>query len=445
MPIGIPSRSNLGDLKKIKPGDVHDFIIQKHKAQRAGTHYDVRFGNKHTGLFSWATKKELPQPGKPITLFQQPLHSHAYKDFEGTIPTGYGKGEVSKHREGKVLVTAVTPQSIHLSMAVGQQPERYALLKPKSNSKEWLINRANPLESVDAKKVKFNLVEKDRAIKIIKNLPEGAVVQPKIDGALNFIRLGKDRAEVLSYRTSKRTGGPIVHTERFFGQEPRLDIPPELRGSILLSEIYGVQGGEAIHGQELGGLLNSGIAKSLQRQKDKKIQMKGMVFDIARLGNNKLEDTPYADKMEMMKKVIAVLPKGKFHLPETANTSRESMKMLKRIMKNQDPLTSEGIVIRLPDGKRLKYKTTEEHDVYVRELFPGEGKYSGSSVGGFQYSYTPTGKIVGKVGTGFTDELRKDMHEHPERFLGRKARVRGHEKYPSGALRAPALIALHEG
>lgn len=447
MPLGIPSFKNLGSLSKIKPGDVHDFIIQKHKAQRAGTHFDVRFGSPSTGLYSWATKKELPQPGKPITLFQQPIHSFKYKDFEGVIPKGYGAGSVEKYKEDKVLINAVTPDAIHLTLSSKQQPERYALLKPKDGSKDWLLSKANPPDKADAEKIKFKLVEKDDALKLLKGLPEGSSVQAKVDGALNFIKLLKDRAEVLSYRTSKRTGGPILHTERFFGQVPRLDIPKHLRGSILLSEVYGVRKGKAIQGQELGGILNSGVAKSLERQKEKGIELKAQVFDIARYSNTKVQQNlPYKEKKKMMLEIINKLPfKKKFHLPDEANTKETSQALLKKIQQNKHPLTSEGIIIRTPDGKRMKYKTTEEHDVYIRELFGGEGKYTDKGVGGFWYSWTPKGAVVGKVGTGLSDELRKDMYETPSRFIGRKARVRGHEKYPSGALRAPALISLHEG
>jgi len=37
------------------------------------------------------------------------------------------------------------------------------------------------------------------------------------------------------------------------------------------------------------------------------------------------------------------------------------------------------------------------------------------------------------------------LYEHPELYVGRRARVAAHDKFPSGALRVPSLIALHEG
>jgi hypothetical protein len=87
----------------------------------------------------------------------------------------------------------------------------------------------------------------------------------------------------------------------------------------------------------------------------------------------------------------------------------------------------------------------QEHDVYVREITPGRNKYKDIGAGAFRYSLTPNGPIVGKVGTGLSDELRKAMNANPEEFLKRVARIKTQGQFlASGAYRAPALIALHE-
>src|SRR5437016_3238842 len=106
---GLPSREDYGDLSKLKPGQIHDLVVQLHLAQRSGKHFDYRIGSKNTGLYSWATKKELTKPGEKRGLFHQPLHSYEYKDFQGDIKEGYGKGSVKLHELGKVLITKVTP------------------------------------------------------------------------------------------------------------------------------------------------------------------------------------------------------------------------------------------------------------------------------------------------------------------------------------------------
>lgn len=66
---------------------------QRHEADRAGLHWDYRIilGDK---AFSWATKKELPEPGKAIILHEQPVHDVAYAlSKKVVIPKGnYGAG-----------------------------------------------------------------------------------------------------------------------------------------------------------------------------------------------------------------------------------------------------------------------------------------------------------------------------------------------------------------
>ncbi len=140
--LGIPNRSDVGDLTKLKPGLV-DFVIQHHKADKAGPHYDIRFGTPETGLYSWATKHELPEPGARRALFQQPVHTHEYAGFQGEIPSGYGKGTVATGRRGNILVTSASPDKIEFTTNDKEQPERFVLLKPKAwKDKGWLlINR----------------------------------------------------------------------------------------------------------------------------------------------------------------------------------------------------------------------------------------------------------------------------------------------------------------
>ena len=120
--VGIPDRSNVGDLSKLKPGLV-DFVIQHHKADKAGPHFDVRLGTPETGLYSWATKHELPEPGARRALFQQPVHTHEYAGFEGEIPSGYGKGTVATKRRGEILVTSVAADKIEFTTADKKHPE----------------------------------------------------------------------------------------------------------------------------------------------------------------------------------------------------------------------------------------------------------------------------------------------------------------------------------
>ena len=52
--------------------------------------------------------------------------------------------------------------------------------------------------------------------------------------------------------------------------------------------------------------------------------------------------------------------------------------------------------------------------------------------------------MAGKVGTGFDHAELKDMLQHPDKYIGRVAKVFAMEKLPSNSLRSPSFNAWHE-
>jgi hypothetical protein len=467
---GIPNIHDMGDLSKVQAGQLLDFVIQKHIARRAGEHFDVRFGDPNMGAFSWATKKEMPDAKKRIALFQQPKHAFGYMPFEGTLHGGYGAGTVRTHRKGKILITKATPTKISFTMAGQRYPERFALIKPRSfEDKAWLLVNTTPIEATPYNKVHYTKIPQEQVGAALEKLQEGSSVQAKMDGALTLTKLLENGVEVMSYRVAKETGRPLIHSERVFHGRPEIQIPKELVGTVLKGELYGTRetstdgaagvdiglgesadGGRhtslgAIPPQELGGILNATVANSIEKQKAQKVKLKQMLFDIQQLGKTPVtEEIPYADRMAMLRKVLPHLPSDVFHLPEEATTPGAAQALWQQITEGKHPLTQEGIVIHPPTGIPSKAKLLEEQDVFIRDIFPGEGKYEGQGAGGFRYSTEPEGPILGRVGTGLSDELRKELLADPAAFIGRVAKVRSQGPFPSGALRAPALHALHE-
>lgn len=446
---GLPDRSDYGDLSKLTPGQLVNLLLQQHDARRAGRHYDLRLGDESTGqLLSWAVRKGLPAPGKRHLAVQQPVHEPSYAEFEGEIPSGYGAGTVRKAKQGRILITSATPQRIEFSTADERYPQRYVLFRPKNwKNRDWLLANITPRKGPDFAKVHYTKLPAEKVDEAIRNLREGSTVSAKIDGAAAFLQLLRNGVDVLSYRTSKTTGGPIVHTERVFGKRPEAKIPPHLVGSVVRGELYGVRKGKAIPPQELGGILNAAIENALARQKDKDIALRQAVFDVYQYGKKRIDPTkvPYAERQKMLREILQYLPPETFHEPPAASTPNEALALWTKIRKGKHPLTQEGIVIQPPTGKPTKAKLLDEYDVYVREFFPGQGKYQNRGVGGFRYSLTPDGPILGEVGTGLSDALRREMLTDPDASIGRIARVRAQGAFPSGALRAPALLALHEG
>lgn len=117
------------------------FTRQRHDAKRAGLHWDYRLvlGDK---AYSWATKKELPEPGKAIILFEQPVHDTSYALRKRIyIPPGfYGSGLTTLDWVHKAKVDPETEEG---KLVVNLKDGRKFLLKQlepnKYGDKSWLF------------------------------------------------------------------------------------------------------------------------------------------------------------------------------------------------------------------------------------------------------------------------------------------------------------------
>ena len=136
-------KRDFGDLAQLKEGDLLDFVIQAHR-NKYGLHHDVRFGNPELGLYSWASRKDLPLPGAKTLLNQTPLHAHSYGSFQGQLPGG----RVERKRKGKIKVGPVADDKIHFSTEE-DSPQQFVMLRPPSfKERRWLLLNRTPPELV---------------------------------------------------------------------------------------------------------------------------------------------------------------------------------------------------------------------------------------------------------------------------------------------------------
>lgn len=131
-------------------------VRQRHEAKRMGLHWDYRFV-KGEHAYSYATKKEMPEPGKAIVLFEQPVHDRAYAMSERIeIPDGnYGAGvttldwarkaKIESHEDGTMVIHA--------------NGERFLLKKlddSKYGKKAWLFkNMSEPMKKEAGSLLKY--------------------------------------------------------------------------------------------------------------------------------------------------------------------------------------------------------------------------------------------------------------------------------------------------
>lgn len=486
---GIPDKRYFRPINQLQEGQLADYLVQQHNAYRAGPHKDIRFGDEK-GLYSWATRKPLPTPGQRTALFEQPTHSHKYLGWEGEIPRGqYGGGTVKVEDQGKILVTGVKPDAIHFTLAHKRFPERFVMVKPKGwkQPKSWLLINKTPIAGLPYEKVRYQKIPAQDVENYIDKMQKGDTFEAKIDGASSLIKLLKDGVEVTSYRQSKETGRPILYTEKLFDGLPKLDIPPELVGTVLKGELYGSRVSQGVRNrlsdarsqiaapdsrgygdlealsannggagaattervippQELGGILNSTLARAIEDKRSRGIKLKNMVYDIQQIGKKPVDwhKTNRPDRRKLIEQVLGYLPQDTFHISPAAETPDDARKLWMDIQQGTHPLTHEGVVMWPHGGPPMKSKLTEDTDVHITGTYPGEGKYTGSGIGGFTYALEPGGPTVGRVGTGLSDQLRQEAFSSPDVWSGRVARIRSQEQLPSGAYRAPAFLAFHE-
>lgn len=441
--LGIPDRSKIHELPEIKKPTVWEFTVHAHDATRRGFHRDLRLADSKTGYaHSWAIDK-LPEPGKATYAIVQPTHTMKYMNFTGTIKDGYGAGDVKIEDRDKVEVLNASPGHITFVQYRGAGPETFTL--HKIYDKNWrLYNRTLtraqhpdlPTHKPDYKEIEYDKIPESDA----------HILSAKIDDAhqLFYMKAPGDPIRVISYRPSARNAGGIIeHSHKIkslFGQE----VPKELSNTIIRGGIYAMhpKSGKATSSNVLAGLLNSAVFKSRESQKEHG-ELKAVIYDVERFKGKDVSRLPYGEKLKILEKAKELIPA--FSLPRMATTPKEKAKLLNDIKKGLVPETTEGVVIWNKEKYEapIKAKLKQEHDVYVREFFGGTGKLKDKGVGGFTYSHEPKGLIVGRVGTGFSDELRQAMFKDPTKYIGLVAKIHSQEKYQSGALRAPSFQSFH--
>jgi len=425
---GIPDRRVIKEIKE--PAGNWKYVFQKHEAFRAGPHFDIRLAPSDVS-HSWATRR-IPEPGKATLAKQQPTHAVSWHDFEGDIPRGlYGGGKVSTHAKGTADVVEVSKDKVLFNIHEGRTTKEMVLLRPRAaRPKDWLfLNRSTvpgkyqiPHEKPKYKSLPYTFSLSDT---------EGPL-QPKVDGAHSLLLLeGGKRPRVFSYRESKR-GDALEYTHKIPGLFSQR-VPAGVPRTVLRAETYlSDPKGKAQPAFRTAGILNSNVDKARAAQTRDKLRV--MPFDV--VGQ---ENKPYATRLALIKKYTAGL--NAVHEPPTAIEADEKRKLLLAIKSRKHPLTAEGIVHWSPTGPQ-KAKIVDEADVYIRGVQPGQGKYK-DSAGVFTYSSTPRGPILGKVGTGISDRLRKDMWKNRSSYVGSVARVGYEKKSTKGTLFAPRLVDIH--
>jgi len=427
--IGIPDVNKKTDPREAQ-FEEWEGVIHHHMAERAGEHFDLRLGDPKTGIaHSWALR-HLPEPGEKTLAIQQPDHSIPYMDFSGVIGPGYGAGKVTKAFRGKVEVLKSNPTKVDFNIYKGHESLRFNLVKTGFG---WLLVNSTATDKSRPEIPLYKASYPETQLQGMQVEDGNKLYSPKIDGAHNIISLRKGKPiEVFSYRTSKGPHKIIDHT--FRTDLYKTMTPDDVANTILRGEFFGVNSnGKVMSATETGGLLNSEVWKS--RATGNKID--NIIFDVVKYKGKNMENSPYAEKIKVLQEISKKVPQLK--MAPLATTIPEKEQLMKSILDETHPLTREGVVIyHLDKSIPTKAKVRKDIDVYFVKPFEGKGRLKDNMAGGFLASRKPNGEPIIRVGGGLSDDLRRQMWEHPEKFKGRLAKIYIQHEYPrTGKVRAP--------
>jgi len=117
----------------------HRFVIQRHKADRAGEHFDLRLENDDGAMTSWAIPKhKLPKGKEKLLAMKTEDHPISYNKFEGTIPKGeYGAGTVEVYDSGTYEEIEWGKTKIVFKFKGKKEKGRYKIFRTEGN--KWMI------------------------------------------------------------------------------------------------------------------------------------------------------------------------------------------------------------------------------------------------------------------------------------------------------------------
>ena len=123
---------------RVEKGNQYRYVIQKHDAEKAKTHFDLRLENDNGVLQSWAIPKhKLPEGKEKLLAMETEPHPIEYLKFKGKIKEGYGKGDVEVWASGKYIPIEVKKDKIIFEIKSGNAKGKFVLFR--TDGKRWMF------------------------------------------------------------------------------------------------------------------------------------------------------------------------------------------------------------------------------------------------------------------------------------------------------------------
>jgi bifunctional non-homologous end joining protein LigD len=374
------------------------FVIQEHHAR--SLHWDFRL-ERDGVLVSWAIPKGLPQDrGVNHLAVHVEDHPLEYGAFEGTIPSGeYGAGKVTIWDHGQYECEKWTDREVKVTLHGDRVDGGYALFR--TGGKNWMIHKMDPAPE-DWRPLP-DLVRPMLAVRgTLPRTDEGWSYEFKWDGVRAVAYCEGGRARLLSRNDRDVTASY-----------------PELRAlGDALGSMQCVLDGEIVVVDDRGRPSFSALQQRMHvadaaraRRLSARFPVVYMLFDVLHLDGHPTVELPYRDRRSLLESLAL----SGSHLATPPSFDEPGAVVLEAAR----GAGLEGVVAKrsaspYQPGRRssdwVKVKIASTQEVVVGGWSSGRGSRSGA-IGSLLLGI-PTEKglaYVGRVGTGFTEEVLADL------------------------------------
>lgn len=380
---------------RIVEGGGRSFVVHRHHA--TNLHYDLRLEQDGV-LKSWAVPRGLPpHPGVKRLAVQTEDHPMKYLTFDGKIPKGqYGGGDMWIYALGKYQITKDKKDGFYFRLNSKEVNGEYRIYKTKD--KQWLFER------VDTPQVNYlsDVIEpmlSDSAEKIPTG--DNYIYEVKWDGIRALVALEDGQVRIVSRNKNDITP-----------QFPELQVADKaFRANCALFDAEIVcldKSGKPEFKKVIHRLMSTGETNIQKNSKASPAFC--YIFDCLYLDGRSLVNEPLMRRKEWLKDAV------KNDTPYRVSEFVEDGESLFEAAREH---SLEGIMAKRKDGKYfpgrrsegwLKIKVRQTSECLIVGTTPGKGNRS-SSFGALQIVEKINGELFyrGKVGTGFDDQMMKDI------------------------------------
>lgn len=380
-------------------GPGNRFVIQKHAAQRAGLHYDLRL-ERDGVLLSWSVPRGLPTaPGERRLAVQTEPHALEYLDFEDWIPAGqYGGGEMRIFDKGTYEPLEWEDGKMTIRLDGERVKGEYHLVRTRQNWLIFLSKRSAATQLTPPPPMKPMLAEGGHE----PFDDDEWTFEPKLDGVRALAYISTDGTRLVS-----RTG-----------RDQSASYPELANLATYVNAVNAVLDGEIValdeSGQPSFWLLQQRINLSsptdIERVR-KTIPVHFYVFDILWLDGRSLCEAPLSERRRMVRELVT--ESGPIGFAYSVDGDG------KAFFQAAKDLGLEGIIAKKLDGiyepgKRSRHwrkiKAMRTMDCVVLGWTPGSGSRS-DTFGALLVGAYQDGELrwIGQVGTGFSGRLLADL------------------------------------